>query len=168
MTQQEFVDKYMPYAQQIEAEFKVPALVSLAQSALETGFGAHAPGNMMFGMKIGKSWTGKKQLLKTTEYFSTDDQASRFPEVLSITWEPERNKYKYIVKDYFRAYNSPLDSFRDYANQLRINYKFKVAFNYSDPYEFAVALGNSGYSTSSKYAETLTKYMNIIKKKQRL
>lgn len=158
-----FIKKYLPYAQRMEEEFKVPALVAMSQSALETGWGDKAPGNMMFGMKTGKSWTGKRQLITTTEYH--DNENFKYPEVISIT-KVSANRYKYRVKDYFRAYDSPLGSFRDYARLLARNKRYQKAFNYtSDPVLFAKEIARAGYATAPNYFEILRKIINIIKKK---
>ncbi len=43
-----FFRKYYDYAVPIEREFRVPALFTVAQSALETGWGKKAPANNMF------------------------------------------------------------------------------------------------------------------------
>ena len=43
------------------------AQLAAAQSALETGYGKHAPGNAYFGMKAGSSWDGPTQTLRTHE-----------------------------------------------------------------------------------------------------
>lgn len=46
----------------------VPASVSIAQWALESGWGAHSPGNNPFGMKPRKGMNDPQQLLWTTEF----------------------------------------------------------------------------------------------------
>ncbi|HEY9722793.1 MAG TPA: glucosaminidase domain-containing protein [Oscillatoriaceae cyanobacterium] len=49
---QGFLDALKPAAQEAEKEFGVPAAVTLAQAALETGWGQHIiPGYNLFGMK---------------------------------------------------------------------------------------------------------------------
>ena len=153
----------MPYAQKMQESHGVPALVAMAQSALETGWGRHAPGNMMFGMKAGKSWKGKKQLLTTTEYHSTDQV--KYPKVLSIT-KVSRNRYKYRVKDWFRKYDSPYDSFVDYARLLKSRKRYAKAFNYKDdPYRFAQEVARGGYATAPDYYYRIRVVMDMIKKK---
>lgn len=49
----------------------VPASVSLAQWAIESGWGAHAPGNNPFGMKPRKGKSDPCQNLKTLEWDKT-------------------------------------------------------------------------------------------------
>lgn len=48
-------------------KWKVPASVSLAQWALESGWGAHSPGNNPYGMKPRKGLKDPQQELMTTE-----------------------------------------------------------------------------------------------------
>lgn len=49
------------------SKWNVPASVSLAQWAIESGWGAHQPGNNPFGMKVRKGRLDLSQLLWTTE-----------------------------------------------------------------------------------------------------
>lgn len=162
----QFVEKYYPYAERMEKDFGVPALVAMAQSALETGWGKHAPGNMMFGMKTGKSWKGGKQLLTTTEYHSTDKV--KYPEILSIT-KVSGKRFKYRVKDWFRKYKSPYDSFVDYARLLKRRSRYAKAFDYTDdPYRFAQEIARAGYATAPDYYSRLRNIMYTIKKKASL
>ena len=84
----EFVNAYLEDAKRSAANTGVPALLSLAQSALESGWSSAKPGNAMFGIKATSGWTGKKQLLVTREVFADANQGGRFPEVISITPRP--------------------------------------------------------------------------------
>ncbi|MGH2645755.1 MAG: glucosaminidase domain-containing protein, partial [Chitinophagaceae bacterium] len=55
----QYVDEYGPYAMQSEKDTGISALFSLAQSALETGWGRQVKGNNMFGIKATPpSYTG--------------------------------------------------------------------------------------------------------------
>lgn len=47
--------------------YLIPASVSIAQWALESGWGAHSPGNNPFGMKPRKGMNDPQQMLMTTE-----------------------------------------------------------------------------------------------------
>lgn len=158
----QFISKYLPYAEQMEQKSGVPALVALAQSALETGWGSVAPGNMMFGMKAGKSWKGEKQLLRTTEYHSTGKV--KYPVVIRIE-KLKTGKYKYWIKDWFRKYKSPFYSFLDYARLLNRT-RYQKAFQYkNDPVAFAREIAAAGYATDPNYFNTLRRIINTIKKK---
>ena len=55
MTPKEFVKKYHPFALETERKTGIDARFTLAQAALETGWGKSAPGNMFFGVKAGPS-----------------------------------------------------------------------------------------------------------------
>src|ERR1035437_160221 len=102
MKPQEFVDAYLPFAKQTEAKVGISAIAILAQAALESGWGAHAPGNMFFGVKDTDGVNGNEQLLTTTEYSRRSNL--EFPQIISVTpCTVNGQKYfKYIVKDYFR------------------------------------------------------------------
>lgn len=158
----EFVETYWPFALRMEGEHGVPALVAMAQSALETGWGMHCPGNMMFGIKAGESWGGKKQLLTTTEYHKTRNV--KYPRVISIT--KQGNIYKYRVQDYFRAYPSPYESFVDYARLLKTSKRYNKAFQYTDdPYQFAKEIAEGGYATAPRYYQLIAAVMKMIEKR---
>lgn len=157
----DFYKQFFPYAQESERTTAVPALVTLAQAALESGWGAHAPGFNFFGLKVkGKvPWTGKQQLLRTTEYAP---QGAAFPIVESIETTDRKNSkgqrlFKYVVKDWFRAYDSPAASFIDKAQWLRSNDRYKPAFDHTDPYKFATAVAKAGYATDPDYEKKLHK-----------
>lgn len=165
MTPDIFIQKLLPYAQAAEQKYKVPALSALAQTALETGWGKSAPGNMYFGMKAGKSYTGKKQLLTTKEVHDTE--TVKYPQVLSITKRPD-GKFLYTVKDYFRAYDSPAQSFEDYAHMLSVNPRYAKAFQFTDPILFSKEIAAGGYATATDYFENLKSIIELIKKKANL
>ncbi len=100
---EEFVQKLAPHAIEAAKKLGVSVRALLAQAALETGWGKHLPaqGNTnsfnMFGIKAGGSWDGKRVNVPTLEY--EDGVAVR-------------------RKDSFRAYDSPSDSFKDYADMV--------------------------------------------------
>nr|WP_216586510.1 glucosaminidase domain-containing protein [Bacteroides coprosuis] len=105
MTSKEFVEAYKPFAKETEAKTGINANFILAQSALETGWGKSAPGNMMFGVKASKNTPeDKKQLITTREVLSRPNY--KFPEVISVTKRAD-GKYTYKVKDWFRKYDTP-------------------------------------------------------------
>lgn len=145
MTKQEFYNTYYPYALAMERDYNVPALVALAQSALETGYGKSTPGNMMFGIKANSSWNGDKQLLWTTEYVDGVFQK---------------------IQSWFRKYPTPQESFNDYAQFLKNNKRYSNAFNYSDPYLFAEEVAKAGYATDPSYYSKLKTIIDSFSKKK--
>ena len=163
MTPKEFIKKYKPYALETERKTGISALFILAQSALETGWGQHAPGNMMFGVKASVSTPAeKRQLVQTTEILATDK--AKFPFIISIEKRPD-GKFKYTVKDWFRRYDSPEESFTDHANLFMKNKRYaKALLVKSDPYKFAEEVAQAGYATEPTYAERLKGVIRTIEK----
>ena len=101
MTPKEFIKQYKPFALETERKTGISHLFTLAQAALESGWGNSAPGNMFFGVKAGKDTpANKKQLLNTTEVLNAPNLGYKFPQVMSIYQLPN-GKYKYEVKDWF-------------------------------------------------------------------
>lgn len=157
-----FIETYYGTALQVEKKYKIPALFSIAQSGLETAWGTKVKGNNMFNIKPGSSWKGDKVLFTTTEYHTNDNV--NYPLIINIE-KLSNGKYKYTVKDYFRAYNSTYDSFIDYGKFLSSNKRYEKAFNYSDPVLFAREIANAGYATSSNYFQAIQYNINTVKKK---
>ena len=162
MTVIDFLKKYAPYAREIEAETGLSAIAILAQCALETGWGSTVVGNMMFGVKDSDGINGNEQLLTTTEYLSTPH--GKFPTIISIQkWG--NNLWKYIVKDYFRKYNSPADSFRDHAQLIKSRPHFAKAWAARANYiQFLKELqaGPLKYATGPDYAKICISIGNSI------
>lgn len=167
MTKLKFFKTYYEYALLCERKSKVPALLTLAQAALESGWGNNAVGNNFFGIKVTKKWNGEKQLLTTTEIHNDGDRSKHpYPVIISITPYTDNNnqiKYRWKVKDYFRSYNTPLDSFLDHSTFLTSNTRYRKAFATSDPYVFAYAIAAAGYATAPNYAEVLREIIDTFK-----
>lgn len=164
MTPKEFITKHLPFALETERKTGISALFTLAQSALETGWGKHAPGNMMFGVKSKESMPAeKRQLVQTTEILDTDKE--KFPVIISIEKRPD-GKYKYIVQDWFRKYDTPEESFTDHARLFLTNKRYAKALEVkTDPYKFAEEVAKAGYATEPTYAERLK---GVIRKVEEL
>jgi flagellum-specific peptidoglycan hydrolase FlgJ len=161
VTPKDFHRTYFGAALANERASGVPALFTLAQSALETGWGRHASGHMMFGIKAGPGWTGRKQLCVTREVFADTRQGHRFAEVLSI--EPRADgRFDYKVRDWFRAYDTPLESFADHARMLRANARYANCFGTRDPREFARRIAAAGYATDPGYASSLIALIDTL------
>ena len=166
-----FFTKYYPLAQSVESDTNVPALVTLAQGAIESGYGLHAPGNNLFGIKASSSWTGKTQKLKTWECGKTGNPATDGikDEVIQI-FPPGSSQgngscnaagsYSYRVYGIFRAYDSIEDSFRDHAQFLIDNHRYAPAFDTTTPEAFALAVAKAGYSSAPTYGSVLVDYIS--------
>lgn len=85
-------------AQAAERKWKIPGSVSLAQWAIESGWGAHSPGNNPFGMKPRAGKNDPQQMLMTTE------------------WSKDRGYYK--VPQPFRVFASIAAAFDAHAELL--------------------------------------------------
>jgi flagellar protein FlgJ len=147
----EFIKKYIPHARIVEAQTGMSAIAQLASSAVETGWGKTVVGNMMFGVKDTDGVNGNEQLLPTTEYLTTPN--ARFPAIYKIT-QVGKKLWKYYVADYFRKYNSPADSFMDYAKTIKIAPHWSAAWKVRHDYKlFFIELqkGPKKYATASNY-----------------
>lgn len=162
-----FVTRYYPHAQKAAKSSGIPVVFALAQSALESGWGKSITGNMMFGVKKGSGknyggWKGDTQLVTTTEYSSS---ATRyFPFVFpGYPVQASNGKWKYKIKDVFRAYPSPFYSFVDWAGLLFKNKRYQYALQHKkNPYRFAEEVAKSGYATDPAYATKIKRIMKDI------
>lgn len=161
LTPCEFVSAYYSYAVETERKTGIDARFTLAQAALETGWGASAPGNLFFGIKARPGAPeNKRQLLRTREILPT--QQAKFPEILSVR-PLALGKYEYIVRDWFRKYDTPEESFTDHANFFLENKRYAKALQArNNPYRFAEAIAQAGYATDPYYANTLKKLIQRI------
>jgi len=138
----EFLERYAPLAEEASKKLKVPKDYLLAQIALETGWGKHTPGNNVGGIKPGKSWKGKTQVLSTKEF----------------------ENGQYVTKPQtFRAYDSPEEGFQGYVDFLLTNNRYSGLKGLTDPNKAAEFIGKSGYATDPNYTNVLK---NIIKQVQ--
>jgi flagellar protein FlgJ len=142
-----FVQALAPHAQAAAEKLGVSVRALLAQAALETGWGKHLPShhdgstsNNLFGMKAGRSWDGDKVSVPTLEY--EDGVAVR-------------------RRDQFRAYDSPGQSFSDYADVIANNPRYANAIGKGEDIKgFARALAHGGYATDPAYAAKLEAIAN--------
>ncbi|KOS06989.1 hypothetical protein AM493_13825 [Flavobacterium akiainvivens] len=161
----QFVAAHKGFALQTQAKTGIPALVILAQAALESGWGRAAPGNMFFGVKDTDGLNGNEQLITTTEYFRRADVT--FPVVISVTPVVRNGQkwFKYKVKDYFRKFESPEESFTHHAQFLLKNKRYAPALKVKhNAYAFIDALAKAGYATAPDYAKTLKAVAKTIER----
>ena len=140
--QQAFLESIAPWAQQAAQQLGVaPELVS-AHAALESGWGQRPlrkangeSSHNLFGIKAGSAWRGDVSESATTEYVGGAAIKTR-----------ER----------FRAYPDAGAAFRDYAQMLSDNPRYKGALGVgSDARAFAQGLARGGYATDPAYAAKL-------------
>lgn len=146
-TPQEFAERLRPLAAQAAGELGVDADVLLAQAALETGWGKHVSGsargssNNFFNIKAGADWSGPTVTVQTLEY--RDGVAVR---------ESAR----------FRAYDSPADSFADYATLIKDSPRYSEAEGVAaDAEQYLRELQRAGYATDPAYAD---KVLTILRR----
>ncbi len=136
----DFVRTMWPHAQRAGSQLGVDPNALLAQAALETGWGKSVPSQSggsssfnLFGIKAGSSWSGATAQVPTLE----------FEEGVAVR-RVER----------FRAYDSPADSFSDYARLIGTNPRYENAVGAGgDVATFASALQEGGYATDPNYAQ---------------
>jgi len=163
MTPKEFIKAYKPFALQLQKDSGIDWRFTLAQAALESGWGKSAVGNNFFGVKDTDGVNGNEQLITTTEFLRTDK--AKFPTVISKVFNPVTKLWKYIVKDYFRKYKIPYDSFKDHSDFFFKNGRYKEALKVkADPRAFAEGVAKAGYATDPNYAKTLCAVISTIER----
>ena len=161
MTPKEFIKQYKPFALETERKTGISHLFTLAQAALESGWGERTFGNMLFGIKARpETPADKKQLLLTTEVLSSANAV--FPKIFSIKKRAD-GKYTYSVLDWFRKYETQEECFTDHAEFFFKNKRYaKALLVKSDPYRFAEEVAKAGYATAPNYADSLKKLIKTI------
>lgn len=161
MTPKEFIKQYKPFALETERKTGISHLFTLAQAALESGWGERTFGNMLFGIKARpETPADKKQLLRTTEVLSSANAV--FPKIFSIKKRAD-GKYTYSVLDWFRKYETQEECFTDHAQFFFKNKRYaKALLVKSDPYKFAEEVAKAGYATAPNYADSLKKLIKTI------
>ena len=161
MTPKEFIKQYKPFALETERKTGISHLFTLAQAALESGWGERGVGNNFFGIKARpETPADKKQLLRTTEVLLSANAV--FPKIISIKKRAD-GKYTYTVLDWFRKYDTPEECFTDHAQFFFKNKRYaKALLVRSDPYKFAEEVAKAGYATATNYADSLKKVITKI------
>jgi len=131
MTRSRYVEEYKEMAIHEMHRSGVPASITLAQGALESGDGNSRlarNANNHFGIKCHEDWDGKK--------IYEDDDAKN---------------------ECFRKYQSVEDSYRDHSEYLKAKtrYAFLFELDITDYKGWARGLKRAGYATSPSYAESL-------------
>lgn len=139
-TPRNFVERLAPLAQRVGQKIGVDSRVLLSQSALETGWGQKvlqcadgSSSNNFFNIKADDNWTGAVVKVPVIEYQNG---------VAVREWAN------------FRAYNSPEESFADYARLMTANPRYQHALRCADnPRAYVKALADAGYATDPSYAQ---------------
>jgi len=130
-TDEQYIQKFAPYAVEEMEKYKIPASITLAQGLLETGGGQSRlaqQGNNHFGIKCKEDWTGK-----TMKH--TDDAPN----------------------ECFRVYDDPRESYEDHSKFLAFRKYYVNLFklDMTDYKAWAHGLKKAGYATNPRYAYIL-------------
>ncbi|BFT75225.1 glycoside hydrolase family 73 protein [Paenibacillus sp. P36] len=128
MNKDRFIEQVAPAAQANMREFGILASVTIAQAILESGWGNHAPGNNLFGIK------GSGQQLVTQEFIN--------------------GRWLQIV-DGFCVYDSWYESIRDHSYFLTQNPRYANVLHELDYRLACQKLQQAGYATDPLYADKL-------------
>ncbi|MDO9611978.1 MAG: flagellar assembly peptidoglycan hydrolase FlgJ [Serpentinimonas sp.] len=142
-----FVGQHRQVAQQVERESGIPASFMIGKAAHETGWGRSPIRNAdgsdsfnLFGIKATPGWRGRVAEITTTEY---------------INGAPQRMVQR------FRAYDTPLEAFRDYARLIGRSPRYaEVMQNLHSPRAFAQEVQQAGFATDPRYAQKLERMIN--------
>lgn len=137
----EFVDAVREGALRSMREFGIPASFTVAQAALESGWGRSRlaqEAHNLFGIKASAGWEGATIELPTREFLDGE-------------WR--------TVAALWRAYPSYSDSIMDHAGFLRGNPRYRAAFGVADPRMFAHKIADAGYATDPDYAGKIVRVM---------
>ncbi|MFA6069314.1 MAG: glucosaminidase domain-containing protein [Janthinobacterium sp.] len=143
--QQQFLASIKPWTEETGARLGVAPEIVAAHAALESGWGQRplrqgtgTDTNNLFGIKAGGKWQGDVASNVTTEYAAGSGTALK---------KTER----------FRSYPDQASAFRDYAQVLLDNPRYRAALNTgADAGAFAQGLARGGYATDPNYATKLT------------
>lgn len=169
MVGEEFVKKIWPAAKDLENKGGVSAVFTVAQAALESGWGKLAIGKYnIFGMTKGSSWKGATELVLTTEYFSTGTRKFTSPEKIVSVKKINNQKYKYTVYRLFRKYNSFAEALADHELLFKKDL-YSDAWPYrKDPEEFSRRISDkikAKYATDPNYDKTMISMIQSVRKR---
>jgi len=142
MTPAAFIAAILPAAQASSLKTKIPAAFTVAEAALESGWGGSelvTTARNLFGVKADTSWRGSTVMLPTKEFFKG-------------TW--------LVVKALWRAYATWQECIDDHAQFLLTNPRYASALAVCDDVTaFTHAIAAAGYATDPNYA---TKILAVI------
>jgi flagellar protein FlgJ len=118
----------------MNAQYKVPVSVCIAQAALETGWGRYVAGNNYFGIKATLDNGGHNVEVPTTEYV---------------------NGVEIFTTASFCSYPSMEASVLGYGKLLGTSPIYTPCFLATNPQDFCVQLQMCGYATDPSYAQKL-------------
>ena len=142
MSPTEFIMRLTTAAVESAKETGVPASITIAQAALESGWGESGlakVGKNLFGIKADSRWRGETLILQTKEFI--------------------RGQWV-VVPAKWRKYASWQESIDDHAAFLKQNPRYQPCFQCLKAEAFAQALAKAGYATDPGYADKVINLMN--------
>lgn len=137
MIKKDFLALLRPSAQECEAKSGVPADFTIAQAALESGWGESMlakQGKNLFGVKADKSWLGDVLTMQTREF-------------INGKWV--------MVNAKWRKYATWQESIDDHAEFFKRNKRYSKCFGCKTAEGFAIEVARAGYATDPAYGAKL-------------
>ena len=147
VTPEQFLAAAVPGAQRGWREYGVPASVTIAQAILESGWGRSGLASV------------------DRNYFGIKCQSGRFGTLANGCHDYRTNECTkagtcFATTASFRTYATMGHSFRDHGNFLRVNPRYKPAFDYTkDANKFIWHVWKAGYATDPNYYTKITSLM---------
>ena len=148
MNPNDFIAAIGPSARASMAKTRIPASFTIAEGALESGWGSSqlaAQAHNLFGVKADPSWHGEVLTMRTREFIGGQ------PVIVPALW---------------RKYPDWLSCMQDHAAFLLTNPRYETAFSCSDSEAFAHAIAKAGYATDPDYAAKIIAVMHSHNLKQ--
>ena len=161
----DFVAFAYPLAEKVNEMYGIPPLFCIAQAALETGWGRSVNENNYFGH------TGKGTTLKTRE------EAATKAELIGIFTKEKQYYYNDTVRQLengrwegyglrsFKTFETPLDSFMAYGQNLASNqvYGYAWSLKATSEIDFIKEVCKK-YATAADYGNTIISIMGTVKR----
>lgn len=138
MTPQSFISALSPAAVASMAATGIPASFTIAEGALESGWGSSQlalQAMNLFGVKADPAWHGDVLTMQTREFI--------------------RGQWV-MVPARWRKYSDWAGCIGDHAAFLRSNPRYSTCFQHHDGPGFASAVAAAGYATDPHYAQLVT------------
>lgn len=145
MNPNEFILAIAPAARENAKTSGIPASFTIAQAALESGWGTSRTAAMahnLFNIKADKSWTGPVYQMASTEYI---------------------NGKNVLVPANWRMYPDYDACFADRALFFKQNPRYAACFKETSGEGWAKAVQKAGYATDPLYADKLVLTINARK-----
>lgn len=137
MNPSDFLDLIAPAARASHRASGIPASFTLAQAALESGWGASkltTLGRNLFGVKADKSWKGAILMMQTAEF---------------------ENGKRVMVMARWRQYPTWAACLADRVEFFKRNKRYAACFNETTGEGWCRAVAAAGYATDPAYAAKL-------------